>query len=302
MSKKEEEKVEVKEEVTVVPEKGHKALTAFLFILFTVIVLGVLSIILIPKLLKDPVKAKKENTYEINSEVKYSELVDLGKNVNLDKPNDLVDTSKLGEISIDVPYTKGNRKEVITVKITVVDTTKPEITCDDKIEIFTGTKVDINELGKITDNSKEEIKPEITGDYDVNKEGEYKLTIKAKDSSGNEATKDITLVVKKVELRTEGYYVYKEPDQWDEFTFGKDGTGSYVPWFCPGSGCGGYEERGKYTIEGDKIILITTDAYGDGDETKVNNKFEFTYVSKDELKMDYKGKTLVFKWQKEFDK
>ena len=302
MSKKEEEKVEVKEEVTVVPEKSHKALTAFLFILFTVIVLGVLSIILIPKLLKDPVKAKKENTYEINSEVKYSELVDLGKNVNLDKPNDLVDTSKLGEISIDVPYTKGNRKEVITVKITVVDTTKPEITCDDKIEIFIGTKVDINELGKITDNSKEEIKPEITGDYDVNKEGEYKLTIKAKDSSGNEATKDITLVVKKVELRTEGYYVYKEPDQWDEFTFGKDGTGSYVPWFCPGSGCGGYEERGKYTIEGDKIILITTDAYGDGDETKVNNKFEFTYVSKDELKMDYKGKTLVFKWQKEFDK
>ena len=305
MSKKEEvkeEKKEVKEEVVVVQEKSHKALTAVLFIIFTVVVLGVLSLILIPKLARKPVKAKTNNTYEINSEVKYSDLVDLGKNVTLDNADELVDTSKLGEKSIDVVYKKGNNKEVFTVKIKVVDTTEPVIECENKIEIYVGATVDVSELGTITDNSKEEIKPVITGDYKLDTEGEYKVTIKAKDSSGNEATKDIILVVKKVELRTEGYYVYKEPDQWDEFTFRKDGTGSYVPWFCPGSGCGGYEERGKYTIEGDKIILITTDAYGDGDETKVNNKFEFTYVSKDELKMDYKGKTLVFKWQKEFDK
>ena len=83
------------EEVTVVPEKGHKGLTALFFILFTIIVLGVLSIILIPKLAKKPIKEKTENTYEINSEVKYSDLVEVNKNAKLDKPDELVDTSKL---------------------------------------------------------------------------------------------------------------------------------------------------------------------------------------------------------------
>ena len=115
MSKKEEvkeEKKEVKEEVVVVQEKSHKALTAVLFIIFTVVVLGVLSLILIPKLARKPVKAKANNTYEINSEVKYSDLVDLGKNVTLDNADELVDTSKLGEKSIDVVYKKGNNKYV----------------------------------------------------------------------------------------------------------------------------------------------------------------------------------------------
>ena len=298
MSKKEE----VKEEITVVPEKGHKALTAVLFIVFTIIVLGVLSIILIPKLAKKPVKDKGNNTYEINSEVKYSELVDLGKNVTLDNANDLVDTSKLGEKSVDVVYVRNNKKEVYTVKINVVDTTKPEIECEDKIELYVGQKVNLEELGKVTDNSKEEIKPVITGDYKLDTEGEYKVTITAKDSSGNEATKEVTIVVKKVELHNDGYYVYKTEKQWDEFAFKADGTGSYVPWYCPGSGCGGYGEDGKYTIEGDKITLITTTASSEGEISKVNNKYEFTYASKEELKMNYKGQILTFKWQKEYDK
>ncbi len=298
MSKKEE----VKEEITVVPEKGHKALIAVLFIVFTIIVLGVLSIILIPKLAKKPVKDKGNNTYEINSEVKYSELVDLGKNVTLDNANDLVDTSKLGEKSVDVVYVRNNKKEVYTVKINVVDTTKPEIECEDKIELYVGQKVNLEGLGKVTDNSKEEIKPVITGDYKLDTEGEYKVTITAKDSSGNEATKEVTVVVKKVELHNDGYYVYKTEKQWDEFAFKADGTGSYVPWYCPGSGCGGYGEDGKYTIEGDKITLITTTASSEGEISKVNNKYEFTYVSKEELKMNYKGQILTFKWQKEYDK
>lgn len=298
MSKKEE----INEEVNVVPEKGHKALTAILFIVFTIIVLGVLSIILIPKLAKTPIKDKGNNTYEINSEVKYSELVDLGKNVTLDNPTDLVDTSKLGEKSIDVVYLKNGKKEVYTVKINIVDTTKPEIECDDRIELYVGATVDVSELGKVTDNSKEEIKPVITGDYKLDTEGEYKVTITAKDSSGNEATKEVTLVIKKVELHNDGYYVYKTTEQWDEFVFRADGTGSYVPWFCPGSGCGGYGEDGKYTVEGNKITLVTTTASNEGEISKVNNKYEFTYVNKDEITMEYKGKTLIFKWQKEYDK
>ena len=289
------------EEIKVVPEKGHKALTAVLFIVFTIIVLGVLSIILIPKLIKDPVKTKDKNTFEINSEVKNSDLVEVNKNTKLDQPNELVDTSKLGEKTVDVIYIKGDKKEVVSVKINIVDTTKPEIKCEDKIEVYAGDKVDINELGTITDNSKEDIKPEITGEYDLTKEGEYKITIKAKDSSGNEATKDITLVVKKVELHTDGYYVYKTTEEWDEFAFRADNKAGYYPWFCPGSGCGGYGEEGTYKIEGNKITFTATIASNEGELSKVNNVYEFKYGSKDELIWIYKEKEYTLKWQKTYE-
>ena len=296
---KEEVKEEVKQEV-VVQEKSHKGITALFFVIFTVVVLGVLSLILIPKLLSKPIKGNSKNTYEINSEVKYKDIVSLKGNARLVKPNELVDTSKLGEKSVDVLYVKGAKQDVYTVKIKIVDTTKPVIECEDTIELYVGSDVDVSELGEVTDNSKEEIEPVITGDYKLDTEGEYKVTIKAKDSSGNEATKDVKIIVKKVELMLTGYYVNKTSERWDEFAFRADNKGSYVPWFCPGSGCGGYGEEGTYKIEGNKITLTTTIANNEGESTKINNKYEFTFVNKEEIKMDYKGKTLIFKWQKEY--
>ena len=293
---------EIKEENVVVPEKGKKGLTALFFIIFTVVVLGVLSIILIPKLIKDPVKQKDKNTYEINSEVKNKDIVELKKGTELADPDGLVDTSKLGEKTVDVVYLDGDKKEIITVKINIVDTTKPEIECDDKIEIYVGATIDVKELGKVTDNSKEEIEAVITGDYKLDTEGEYKITVKAKDSSGNEATKEVTLIVKKVELHNDGYYVYKTDEQWDEFVFRADGTGSYVPWFCPGSGCGGYGEDGTYKVEGEKIVLTATTASSEGEVSKVNNVYEFKYVNKDELVWIVKDKEYTLKWQLEYDK
>ena len=291
---------EVKEENVVTEEKSHKALIAVLFIVFTIVVLGVLSLILIPKLLKKPVKTKDNLTFEINSEVKYSELVEISNNAKLEKGDDLVDTSKLGEKSVDVVYLKGNNKEIVTVKIKIIDTTKPEIKCEEKVEIYEGMEFNPNSQCEITDNSKEELVPEI-GDYDNKKAGEYKVSVKVKDSSGNEAESNITLVVKKVELHNDGYYVYKTSEQWDEFVFRADGTGSYVPWYCPGSGCGGYGEDGKYTIEGNVIVLVTTTASNEGEVSKVNNRYEFKYVNKEELKWENKGKEYTLKWQKEYN-
>ena len=103
---------EIKEENVVVPEKGKKGLTALFFIIFTVVVLGVLSIILIPKLIKDPVKQKDKNTYEINSEVKNKDIVELKKGTELADPDGLVDTSKLGEKTVDVVYLDGENIEI----------------------------------------------------------------------------------------------------------------------------------------------------------------------------------------------
>ncbi len=302
-----EEKVEVKGEVVeptpvAVAEKGHKGLTALFFILFSVIVLGVLSIILIPKLIYKGLKVKENLTFEINSEVKYSDMFDVRKNTRLDDPDALVDTSKLGEQSLDVVYYEGKSQEIINVKIKIVDTTKPEIKCEDKIEVYVGNEFNPNSYCEFTDNSKEELIPNVSGDYDTDKEGEYKITISVKDSSGNEATKDTILNVKKPELHYDGYYVYKTNERWDEFSFKEDGKGGYYPWFCPGSGCGAYGEEGTYTIEGSTIILHTTTQNSEGEVSTIDEKYEFVYVNKEEIKLRYKGQELSCKWQKEYDK
>lgn len=64
------------------------------------------------------------------------------------------------------------------------------------ITIVTGQKVDFFKDITITDNSQDEIEKKVTGDYDINKIGEYSLTYEAKDSSNNIATENFKLIVK----------------------------------------------------------------------------------------------------------
>ena len=142
------------------------------------------------------------------------------------------------------------------------------------------------------------ITPIISGDYDLSIPGEYTLSISAKDESGNEAKKDVKLIVEELKLKTTGYYVYKEKDTWHEFGFHKNNKAGYYPWFCPGFGCGGYSETGTYEIKGNRIILTLTQSTGDFGETKkINNTYEFIYVNENEL--NYDGE--IYKWQKSFD-
>ena len=103
-----------------------------------------------------------------------------------------VDTKTLG--TNQLKYNIRKNRIVISKKryVRVVDTTKPEIECEDKIEIYEGSEVKLDELGKITDNSKEEIKPEIDGDYDLKKSGEYKpVTVYTDPLTGKRIAPDV---------------------------------------------------------------------------------------------------------------
>ena len=55
-----------------------------------------------------------------------------------------------------------------------------------------------------TDNSKDEVKEEVIGDYDTNKPGTYKLSVNATDKSNNSNSVEFSLIVKekKVEVVT----------------------------------------------------------------------------------------------------
>lgn len=85
------------------------------------------------------------------------------------------------------------------VNLTVVDKEPPIIENVEDVTIFIGDTIKLEEQVKVSDNSKEEIKLSIKGDYSFDKAGIYTLTYEAIDQSGNIATADFKLIVKEKE-------------------------------------------------------------------------------------------------------
>ena len=100
---------------------------------------------------------------------------------------------KIGTYNGKFNYDGEERKIVLIVK----DTTCPIIEGVKDIEIL-AYEFEPDFLGhiKVNDNSNEEIKAKVEGDYDIEKVGEYNLRYKAVDSSKNETIKEFKLIVK----------------------------------------------------------------------------------------------------------
>ena len=112
-----------------------------------------------------------------------------------------LDTSKIGkqEVTFQVEDKFGNRKEYKR-EIIIVDTESPKIEFKEKIEVSYCAEVDLLKDVKATDNSNEEIKVEVEGDYDTCKTGEQELYYIARDSSENETKEKFILIVKEKEV------------------------------------------------------------------------------------------------------
>ena len=100
-------------------------------------------------------------------------------------------TYYIGEYSGNFTY----HKKSYNVKLTVKDDKAPEIEVGD-METDFGKDIDILSNVKVTDNSKDEIKTEIVGEYDVNKSGEYTLKVVSTDKANNSSEKEFKLTVK----------------------------------------------------------------------------------------------------------
>ena len=86
-----------------------------------------------------------------------------------------------------------------------LDQTAPIIVLDDTYVVKTGYDKNLVDVIMSADDIDPTPKREILGSYDLNTPGEYKLTYRIEDNSGNTTTKDFVLKVK-------NNYVYSEKD------------------------------------------------------------------------------------------
>lgn len=147
------------------------------------------------------------STYSISAEVntaysaqKLGELATLGDGYKFeftDSEND-VRFSTLGKSFVTVKATHGSESKVVTLNVTVMDTTSPVFNGIKNIKINAGETPDLRSGVTVTDNFDQNVEFTVTfdkDDKDTGAPGEHIITYVAKDSSGNVASRKATLTV-----------------------------------------------------------------------------------------------------------
>lgn len=156
----------------------------------------------------DMLNLKDNLTAEINSSTYATDFIDSVKNDGKIVSKDyLINTSKLGYVMVTVKASNRLKKnKIIKFRVKVVDTNPPEISGEKDIYLLKGSDFDIKNCFSVTDNSKENVSLDLSGDYNLNADGVYEVILKSSDSSKNEATKKVNInVVSSVE---EGHIYY----------------------------------------------------------------------------------------------
>lgn len=141
---------------------------------------------------------KEDLNFEINSVITILDLITNKNNLNVENEEENIDTSVLGEKEIVIKYidNKGKNQEK-KVNIKIVDSIAPEIEYIEEIITTVNKNIDLLKDVKVTDNSNEDIKVIVEGEYDIKKVGTYNLKYVAIDSSGNKTEKDFVFKVEK---------------------------------------------------------------------------------------------------------
>ena len=140
---------------------------------------------------------------EINSEINLFSFLKNRDDLEIISENEKVDTSVLGEKELIIKYRDNEEEKEFKFNINIKDTIAPTIEFTKEVTTTVGTEVELLKNVKVTDNSNEEIKATVEGEYDINKEGSYQLKYVAVDSSNNKKEEEFTLKVnKKSEKKT----------------------------------------------------------------------------------------------------
>ena len=141
--------------------------------------------------------------YENNIEVDINEKLynlDAIKNIKNGKiitKRELVNTTKLGKVKVSFQVENFFKKRVkYKYIVNVVDKEAPKIIFKNELESEIGEEIDLLKDVTVEDNSKEKITPQVEGEYDINKSGDYKLYYIAEDTSGNKAKEEFVLHIK----------------------------------------------------------------------------------------------------------
>lgn len=172
-------------------------------IISIIFIIAIVTILLNNKKVEQKVEVLlKENlNFEMNSEVNLLSLVSEENKAEIISEDEMIDTSTLGEKEIVIKYKDKEEKEY-RFKINIIDTQTPTIEYQKELSTTVGTKIDLLKNVKASDNSKEEIKATIEGEYSFDKEGTYHLKYVAVDSSNNKKEEEFTLVVNKKDIKS----------------------------------------------------------------------------------------------------
>ena len=239
---------------------------------------------------------KEDLTFEINSILKYKDLVEETDSISVLDGDETVDTSKLGKSKVIIKYLLNDNPKYKTIEINVIDTVSPVITYKNTITTTKGKKINLLDGVKADDNSKEKISVSVSGNYDINKVGDYKLQYIASDSSGNATKKDFTLSVKNVSVKIGGYYMYKSKKYWEGIQFKKNNKVVIRYNVCPGEACGYVEGFGTYTVK-DTALTIQLSYYEDeSGKEKTKDKYKCTISDENTFTCN----KLTYKWNSKF--
>ena len=153
-------------------------------------------------------KNKKEIIVEYGNTVQYSfddliqtKDIDKDKLKEIKKETKITDNLKnedqkdypaIGNYTINIKYQDQKLKKKVIVK----DTTAPVFNEINEVSFEEGTEnYDFNQEIKTTDLSNIDLQYDLSS-LDINKAGDYQIKVFAKDSSGNQAEKEITVHVK----------------------------------------------------------------------------------------------------------
>jgi len=246
---------------------------------------------------KKTVLLKDNLNLEINEEAKISSLISENNKIEVINKDEMIDTSKLGDKVIIIKYKDNDEERELTSKITIIDTIKPIIECKKELETTQGNKIDLLKDVKVNDNSLEEIKAIVEGEYDLNKVGTYDLKYVAVDSSNNKAEEEFRLIIKKKPTLTIGKtYVWKNNKGGQELTINKNGSVISRAWANNG---GSTEYRGTYKIKDNKLTISLT-KYEDVDgwrnlPKEAQKSFTNTIIDDDTFKDDKTGNVYKLK-------
>lgn len=141
---------------------------------------------------------KDDLNVSIYEKVTNLSFIDSIKNGTIITKEEKLDTSKLGKVEVKLILRNKFKKDTTYLfNINIIDNEKPSISYKKELETTEGVEIDLLKDIKAEDNSKEEIKVSIEGDYNFITPGEYKIYYVAKDSSGNETKEEAILKVNK---------------------------------------------------------------------------------------------------------
>ena len=149
----------------------------------------------------EPVVSLKQDVLELNQTIDPLDLLQDTQNAGLafEVISSDLDTSTPGTYSITYKIYQGRNTAEKTFEVTVKDNDPPVIDCPDSIEILYGNPFIFTQHAKATDPQDGDVSElmHYEGVINTYKEGNYSITIIAKDRFDNSSSKPVTITVKK---------------------------------------------------------------------------------------------------------